>query len=295
MPDMTALKAVPISAPADGETVEFRSGFARLSGTLFRPSQKVSKAIILHSATGVPHRYYRHFAAWLSQDQSAMVLIYDYRDFGASRYQSTRKSVSTMRDWMVHDQSAAQAYLRKLCPLWVIGHSLGGLGLPLQDQAHQIERAIFVASGAVHISDHPWSYWPMPLSFWYGHGALTTKLFGHMPGWALGQREGIPKGVYDQWRGWCTRRDFMDRDIADGLLPRPDPDRVKARIKFVAVSDDVMVPPRAVWRLMQQYPEAKKSQLTLKPRAFGLRKIGHIAAFSRAAMACWPSIVDDRN
>ena len=76
-------------APAS-ETITFRADIATLGGTLFRPAGRARAAIVIHGATGVPARFYRHFAAWLA-DQGFVCLTYDYRGVGAS---ATRK----MRD-----------------------------------------------------------------------------------------------------------------------------------------------------------------------------------------------------
>ena len=52
-----------------------------------------------------------------------------------------------------------------------------------------------------------------------------------------------------------------------------------------------MVPPAAVWRLMQLYPEAWKEQHVLRPAELGLGSIGHIAVFHPRNKAAWPGIL----
>lgn len=63
-------------------------------------------------------------------------------------------------------------------------------------------------------------------------------------------------------------------------------------MRVVAVADDVYVPPAAAWRLMALCPQAKKRQLVLRPGDFGLARIGHLGAFSRANSVVWPALVD---
>jgi predicted alpha/beta hydrolase len=100
----------------------------------------------------------------------------------------------------------------------------------------------------------------------------------------------LPAGVYWQWRRWCTTHGFYLADIGRSL-PMPNWTALQGKAKFVAISDDGHVPPAAVWRLMQHYPEAVKSQLTLRPEVFGLKSIGHIAAFSPRNAVLWPQII----
>ncbi len=274
--------------PHPPEQLSFRAGYARLRGTLYRAARPRAAAV-LHGATGVPARYYRHFAAWLA-DEGVTCLTYDYSDFGASADGHVRRSRATLRDWGLRDQPAAQAALERLCPdlpVWVIGHSIGGMMLPFQGGAGRVARLIAVAAGPVHLSDHPARWQVLARMFWYGQGPLAAALFGYLPGRALGLGADLPAGVYWQWRRWCTSRGFWLSDVG-GRLPMPDFAAFRGDLRVVAVADDGMVPPRASWRLMALYPEAWKRQAVLRPVA---GPIGHIAAFAPRNAALWPQIL----
>ncbi len=288
------LKAGSSDPFVQSERVEFRSGEYKLKGTFFRPDGDDPIAIVvLNGATGVPARYYEPFGRWLCEAKGIACLIYDYRDFDASLRGHVRRSRATMSDWGVHDQNAAREYAGDLYPdkpLWVIGHSLGALCLPFQRNLDQIDRVIAVASGMVNVRDHPWPYQALARLFWFGPVPLATWLVRFMPGKALRVGTNLPRGVYWQWRRWCTRRDFYAREFGNEL-PFPDWLALKAPAKFVAVSDDVMTPPATVWRLMQCFPEAPKTQATLRPEDFDLDELGHIGVFSEKSKAVWEKIV----
>ena len=98
---VSELRIIP--ATAGVEDVKFRADRAQLSGTLHRPAGTPKAAIVLHGATGVPHRFYRHFAGCLAE-QGYACLTYDYRDFGASTSGHLKRSKATMADWGVLDQ-----------------------------------------------------------------------------------------------------------------------------------------------------------------------------------------------
>ncbi|MEO0912915.1 MAG: alpha/beta fold hydrolase [Pseudomonadota bacterium] len=269
------------------------AGAAPLTGQLFLPTGAAQAAVVIHGATGIPQSYYRHFAHWLAHRKSVAVLTYDYRDFGASSVTPVARSRATMADWGLHDQQAARDWLSSRfpdAPIWVIGHSLGGFMLPYQKRHTHIARVITVASGPVHVRDHPWHYQVQARLFWYVHGPLLTRLLGYLPAKLSGLGADIPGPVYWQWRRWCTSRAFTDVDVGKSL-PKADWRGPEAHVKFVAIADDQMIPPATVWRLMEAYPGCYKRQLTIRPKDYGLTRIGHLSAFARRNQAVWDDIV----
>ncbi len=271
------------------QPIDIQAQDTSLKGTLFRPHKAPKAAIVLHGATGVPARYYHNFADWLSTRGYAC-LTYDYRDFGASTNDHPKRSRATMVVWGVQDQTAAQAALKAHLPdtpLWVIGHSLGGFMLPFHPHTAQLSRLITVASGAAYVGDHPWPYRAMALLFWFGPGPLATKLLGYMPGKAMGLGADLPAQVYWQWRRWCTSKSFYENDPA--LPPLAPP--YTGPLKIIAMEDDVMMPPKSVWKLERYYPEAQISRQRLRPQDYGLNRIGHIEVFNRRNAALWPDII----
>lgn len=280
----------PLPLPPLVEPLRFGPGSAPLSGLWIAPPRPVA-ATVLHGATGVPMRFYRPFAEWLAATRGQAVLIYDYRDFGASARGSMRQSRATMADWGIADQAAALAELARRgggLPLFVIGHSLGGLMLGFHPGMERVARIVTVASGLVHVTDHPPGFRLKARLFWHGMAPLA-RLLGYLPGRALGFGPDLPLGVYAEWRRWCLNRGGWLSDVGD-RLPLPDPSRVRGRMRVVALADDALVPPAAVWRLMATYPAAVKRQRVLRPADFGLARIGHIAPFARANAAIWPEL-----
>ena len=277
----------------EGKAIAIEAEGAILSGRLFAPDGPPRAAVLLSGATGVAQRYYRDFARWLVERHGTAVLTYDYRDFGASATGPMRASRATMTDWAVRDPQAARDRLAALyadAPLWVIGHSLGALALPLQRRLEGIARIVAVASGPVHLSDHPWRYRPIATAFWYGPHRLATSILGYLPGRRLGFGADLPSGVYRQWRRWCTSRDFYVRELGT-TLPTPAAVPPSCPLHLVAVADDPMIPPHAMWRLSAAYPETAQSRTVLRPAAYGLPRIGHLGAFHRNARACWGDLI----
>jgi len=106
---------------------------------------------------------------------------------------------------------------------------------------------------------------------------------------------GAAQRHYHDFANWLAVQGYacLTYDCRDfgTQLPVPDIKACAGPLKLVAVADDAMVPPAAVWRLMQYYPEAWTRQLTLRPADHGLEKIGHIGMCRRENAALWPEIM----
>lgn len=288
--DMTSQPIVSDNFSESQIVIAGQSG--NLKGRLLQPKNGPARAaVIINNATGVPARYYLHFGRWLASQQAVAALVWDYRDFGESG--NPRRSSATLANWGVDDATTARRWLKAQfphLPLWLIGHSLGGLALPFQSELEGIDRVITVAAGPVHLSDHPWRHRLIVGSIWYGHGPLLTKAFGHFPGRRLGLGSDIPGPAFWQWRRWCSRRGSV---MVDPHMPPFLGDNLRAPVKLVAFSDDGLVPPPAVWRLGDLMPNAQISRCLIRPHEHGLNKIGHVAFFSPRSRAVWPVVIDE--
>ncbi|MEM8653384.1 MAG: hypothetical protein AAGF36_01460 [Pseudomonadota bacterium] len=162
--------------------------------------------------------------------------------------------------------------------------------LPMQDGIDDIDRVIAVASGYVHHTDHPWPYQGLARLFWFGHGALLTRLLGYLPGKRLGFGEDLPSGVYWQWRDWCTSKQFFWPELGRTI---PHPVWTGAPIRLVSLADDATIPTAVSWRLERSYSAEACSRVVLDPADYGLSKVGHIAGFARKNAALWPAILGD--
>lgn len=275
-----------------GETIEINAEGAKLSARFYAPEGQAKAHLVLHSATGVPQGYYAPFADWAAK-QGIGVLTYDYRDFGNSLHRPLRESRTTFSDWVIRDQAAAEARLAELAPqgpLWMLGHSLGGMAFAFRKPDARMERITAIGAGYTRVGDHPWSYRPFVLAFWYGVGPLATMLAGYMPGKKLSLGADLPAGVYWQWRRWCTSPDFYRGDIG-AVLPEPDFAMEGPQIRLLTMEDDVVVPPAAVLRYVATFPQGRVMYQKLYPYDFGLPSLRHIEVFSRRNSAAWPAIL----
>jgi predicted alpha/beta hydrolase len=265
----------------DGET---------LVGRLFLPGGEPMRAIVLHPAVGVVQDFYARFAAWLATEHQAAVLTYDYRDFGASATRPLRQSRASMAIWGAIDQDAA---LDMLCdrlpslPVWVVGHSHGGMYVPFHGRVERVERIVTVAAGLPYWLKHPLSYMPAVIAFWWLIGPAATALLGYLPGKAIGLGADLPPDVYWQWRRWCLKPGYYRADWGKAL-PVPDVSRVTCDVTLVALADDRMMPPERVRALATSYPAARVTHRVIAPSDIGAREIGHMRLFSERNATAWP-------
>ncbi len=278
------------TATSEKIEIETRDG-AILVGQLYLPDSAPVAAVVLCGATAVPQGYYRHFAHWLAAEKGIACLTFDYRDMGLSAQGHVARSQASMADWGIIDAEAVRMHMAAQypdIPLWLIGHSLGTMMIPLQRNIEQIDRIIGVASGHVHHLDHPWPYRALALMFWFGFGPVLTALLGYMPGKALRIGEDLPANAYWQWRKWCTTRGFFREDVAR-VLPAWRPENLPDDMRFLAISDDDLCPEVCVQRLARTYNQSVVT--VIDPSEHGLSDVGHLSIFQKRNKVLWPHII----
>lgn len=272
------------------ETVHIDAGTARLTGTVLQPANSAPQLVIqINAATGIKASYYRAFAEWLAQTQNAAVMIWDYRDFGASGRPDS--SPATMTDWAITDPGAVHTYLADrfpALPRWCIGHSLGGLAMAFQPDAHLYDRVISVAAGELHSSEYPWPYKAKVYALWYLLGPLGCLFRPYFPGKSLGLGNNLPKGVFWQWRKWLLTPGSCTADPELGGIQSPG---ISRPMTLIALEDDELIGPEYVARLARWHPNAPSTFRVLKPAELGMKHIGHLHAFSPRNKPVWPQII----
>lgn len=261
---------------------------AVLRGLLALPPEP-ALLVTINGATGVPARFYQPFARWLAAERNAAVLTWDYRDFGASG--APYRSSACMTDWVLHDPVTVRQALRARfpgLPLWLIGHSLGGIAAGFQADIGDLDRVITVAAGHGHISDHPPGMRIRASLLWYLLGPVSTAALGYLPARWLGLGLDLPKGVFWQWRRWLLDRGGPPADPALGGLRRPG---ITGPLTLIALSDDTMLPPASVERMRAWHPGAEIDYRLIRPGDAGLAAIGHIQAFHSRNAVLWPRLI----
>ncbi len=289
-----------------------------LACTWIAPTEVAVHAVaVLSAAGGVPQRHYSHFAQWLA-GRGYAVLTYDHRGIGSSRAAAGADEPATMVDWARLDMAAAlaaarvraaaaplpqlqvqpqpqpqlqthpQPSLQPPLPLLWVGHSFGGNAVAFAPGVLSVDAFLFVAAG---LGARRLVRWPQRALLLGAHHLwlpVLLRLFGHLPGWALGAgAQALPAGVVRQHLRWCGLRRWAFDDPA--LRPQNAAAAVTAPLHLWSFADDRLHASAAsVDALAAQFSAAAVQRHHLHTREMGVTRLGHFGAFSRrAGPALW--------
>lgn len=233
--------------------------------------------VLIGSATAVPRGYYRRFAAWLAATGPA-VLTFDYRGIGGSRPPEFDGARARMRDWGERDCKGVLAWAEAqgYRSIRWIGHSYGGFGPVLADNAGLIERLLMVATMSGYWG-HMQGLEALRVAFGMGVAVPMTALtLGFVPGWIFGGAEDLPKGIALEFSRWCMSPGFWFDD--ETLPARERLTTFAAPTRFFRPLDDAWCTVRALDALAERFANAETSIWTAGPEAAG-GPIGHVGFF----------------
>ena len=260
-----------------------RDGFS-LAATLYGP-QPARSLVVINSATAVPRRFYRHFAAALVA-RGHTVLTWDYRGIGGSRPASLRGFSARMRDWVLLDMEGVLDWARAQAPerLQLVGHSAGGQLPGLLANPEGIAGMLTFSSQS--------GYWRLQggeQKLAVGlHMHLTlpvsAAVFGYMPWRKFGGDEDLPQGVAREWARWCRSRNYL---LDDATLPLDRFRRFTAPVLAYSIADDKWGTAAAVDAMMRAYPNVERRHIPVEAG-----RIGHFGLFRASSSALWQAPLD---
>ncbi len=290
---LPATASAPSSRQREGERVLLHAadGYP-LAGHYFSASSGPARAhLVVAGATAVPQRFYRRFAVWAAARGYA-VLTFDYRGIGESAPKDLRDFRLDYFDWGRLDlATAVDAMTSRSVPLHVVGHSYAGHAFGVLPNHRRVTGFCTFGTGA------GWHGW-MPrlerarvLALWHVFGPLLTGFSGYLSWSRLGMGEDLPLDFYRQWKRWCRLpRNFFDDPAQAEVVRRFE--AIRTPILAVNATDDRWSPPRSRDAFFEGYRNAPRQTLDLAPRAFGLRRIGHLGYFRPEVAALWEQALD---
>lgn len=275
----------------------------RLAARVIEPPVGPARAVaLLAPATGVPQRFYRPFARWLSARGYAVISL-DYRGLAESRCPGGSTDRASMRDWMLLDLPALLQAARRRAgfgegarlPLLWVGHSLGGHALALLDGIEALDAAVCIGSQLP--AAHRWPAGRERLGarlFFKTWLPLWVRLSGRLPALALGGGLSLPGPAALDWSRWGQMANYFLSDPE--LQAQRRTQRFRGVAQFWCVSDDrVFGPEPAVQALVDAFAGSagRAELLRLDPAEIGLKQLGHFGAFKPALgeRLLWPKLL----
>jgi predicted alpha/beta hydrolase len=263
-----------------------------IAGTLWLPDGEVRGAVVVHSATATPQRFYRSLAEVLAGSGFA-TLTYDYRGLGRSGHPREYRSLR-MRDWMAQDVPAVAAWARARLPgvpHLALGHSVGGHALALGYGTEGLVGFVMVSSHAgvtAAIDDRSERF---RVGVFFALAPALSKVLGYAPSRLAGFGEDIPAGVVQDWAPWTRRPDYFFEDATMEAAERMR--RVRLPVLAIGAADDPWATPAQIDAITDRLVSASVERRTYAPGETGADRVGHHGLLRRGVgEPVWTEMID---
>lgn len=279
MTDSREIRTFELAIPA-------RDGY-RLAASLYEPCRSEGAPVaIMTSSMGDRRERYAEWARFLAR-RGFVIVTFDYRGIGGSRYEHATRLDNSLRDWGEKDLAGVIAWVtRERAPrrLVTIAHSVGGQVLGFAPNHRRVDAVL-----AVGIQKAYWRNWDdrrhrQILRLCALAGPALVRTVGYLPGRVFDCDDLGPEIVRD-WSRWALNPGFVD--VAG--RPHDGHEQLSAPILALSFEDDrFWAPRRAVDALLQIYRRAPSLHLRFDPAGFGVERVGHSGFFD--AGLCPPAV-----
>ncbi|MYM20720.1 alpha/beta fold hydrolase [Brevibacterium sp. 5221] len=289
---MSAHSPSPRTRPVAEESLRIPVGSTAVAATVFTPAEP-GGALVIHSATATPQRYYAAFARAASQ-RGIAVITYDYRGTGQSGH-PRRSPELRMRDWMGTDVPAVAAWAAERfpgVPSLALGHSLGGHAIALGTAGDHLTRAAIVSSHVAATRTIPSRAERLRVrTLLQGVGPVLGATLGYVPAKRLGLGEDMPRGAMREWGRWTRLPHYFFDDPSMDAATRTS--LVRTPLLAVGASDDPWSTPAQMDALTEHLTGTTVERRTLTPAALGTTAVGHHGILRKGVgEPAWPALLD---
>lgn len=263
-----------------------------LAGKLFK-QKNIKSCVIIAPATGIRKEFYYAFSRNLAENGFA-TLTFDNRGIGESKGDSINYSNASLTNWGKLDMTATLEYMKKEFPkrnYHIIGHSAGGQLVGLMNNAKEIKSMFNFgsSSGSLHYSKYPFK---LKSYFWLNlYIPISNLIFGHTKSQWVGMGEPLPKNVGKEWTKWCNGKGYVKVDLDTKIKNHLYYD-INLNSIWVHAKDDEIANYKNVKDMIRVYTKIDSKILTLSPKEYGFKDIGHMKFFSKKRKELWNIAID---
>ena len=253
----------------------------QLSARWWQGNGAAERSVVFIPGLAAPQEYFHFFAGYMAE-RGWGALTFDYRSVGSSR-DSDADSYVTLDDWVNLDLPAAVAEARRRANpkfLAVIAHSIGGQLLGQSPVRHDVDGALFI-SAQRGIPKLYKGVGRLRVEYAYAVFPILIRLFGHLPISPLTFPDACSGRAVRQWVEWGRSGVFTDRHGANVESRFAE---YRGPLTAVTIADDeYYAPAEAVETLTRMYRGAEVKREIVRPRDYGVERIGHFGFFHRHA------------
>ncbi len=245
--------------------------------------------VVVCGATAVPHRFYGKLAAWLADGHGLNVLTFDYRGVGASLHGRLSELDADYRDW-ASDLDLALGWAADRGPTVAVGHSFGGHGFGM-GEAHARTLGLYTfATGAGWAGHMAWGESMRTRALWNVLAPALVAWKGYLPFSMVGMGEDLPRGVYADWKRWCSYPNYFfdDPEARDEMNAKFA--RVEVPVVGVNSTDDAWAGEAAARAFLSNYPNHELR--VVGPAEVGVPSIGHMGYVRTKCEPLWVEMVE---
>ena len=262
------------------------------SGSLYSP-ENPKAAILIAPATGIKRYFYNSFAQYLYENQYA-VLTFDNRGIGDSKGDNINDFNPSIVNWGKYDMTAALEKLKRLYPnlkYHLVVHSAGGQIFGLMDNANDLSSIFNFAcsSGSTHNFNGLFKLGSLYFMKYYI--PINNFLFGHTKTNLKGLGEPLPKDVARQWSDWCLGKGYVKVHL-NQIQQDYNFNSVDMNALWVHAIDDKIANYDNVKEMTEVFPNTQSEILTVDPKEYGFKNIGHMSFFSKKKSKLWPMALE---
>lgn len=259
-----------------------------LAATIYAPVQ-YKGAVMIGPATGIRRKFYHAFASYLATCGYG-IISFDNRGIGDSLAEPLPQSKASLQSWGELDMPAVLKRLKLEFPntdkYHLIGHSAGGQLVGLMENCHELSTMFNFASSSGSLKRMKYPYKFKAIFFMDIFIPLCNRIYGYSQTQWLGMGDPLPKLVAGQWRKWCNGDGYVKTDFNDGIKKHYYNELSFPTFWLNATDDDIAINEN-VQNMIEVFPNIEVTKMTLDPKQYHYKSIGHMQFFTKQHSSLW--------